>query len=98
MALLDQNDPTATDHRHMRPIDRTTGLWDGTALPLLVAIAIAIALIAMFYPSGDGRVGDTNNAGSPVQTVTPSPSPSTSPTVPTPTPTTEPRPTQAPIR
>jgi hypothetical protein len=69
-----------------------------TLLPLLLAAAIAALLIAMLYPGDRGRVGDTNNAGPSVQTVTPSPTPSTSPPIPTPTPTTEPRPTQAPIR
>jgi hypothetical protein len=68
-------------------------------MPLLLAAAIVVALIAMLYQSNDlSRVGDTNNAGPSVNTVMPSPAPSTSPTVPTPTPTTEPRPTQAPIR
>ncbi len=68
-------------------------------MPLLLAAAIVVALIAMLYQSNDlSRVGGTNSAGPPVNTVMPSPTPSTSPTVPTPTPTTEPRPTQAPIR
>ena len=63
-------------------------------MPLLLAAAIVVALIAMLYQSNDlSRVGDTNNAGPSVKTVMPSPSPSTSPAVPTPTPT-----TQAPIR
>jgi hypothetical protein len=68
-------------------------------MPLLLAAAIVVALIAMLYQSNDmSRVGDANNAGQSVNTVIPSPTPSTSPPVPTPTPTTEPRPTQAPIR
>jgi hypothetical protein len=72
---------------------------NGSALlPLILAAAIVVALITMFYPGNNGRVGDTNNAGPSVKTVTPSPSPSTSPPVPNPTPTTEPRPTQAPIQ
>jgi hypothetical protein len=68
-------------------------------VPLLLAATLVIALIAMLYQSNDlPRVGDTNNAGPSVTTMTPSPSPSTSPAVPTPTPTTGPRPTQAPIQ
>ena len=68
-------------------------------MPLLLAAAIVVALIAMLYQSNDlSRVGDTNNAGPSVGTVMPSPSPSTSPAVPTPMPTTDPRPTQSPIR
>jgi hypothetical protein len=100
MALYDRpHDPAATDPRHPVPIDRPSfGLWGGTALPLIIAAGIVIAMIVMLYPSGGGRVGDTTNAGPSVQNVNPSPSPSTSPVVPTPTPTTEPRPTQAPIR
>jgi hypothetical protein len=87
---LDPSDPNYVD----RP-----SAFGGTLLPLILAAAIAVAVIAMFYPrTTTDRVGDTNNAGSPVQTVTPSPSPSTSPALPTPNPTTEPRPTQAPIR
>ena len=73
--------------------------YDGSALlPLILAAAVVVALIIMFYPDTSSRVGDTNSAGLSVQTVTPSPSPSTAPLVPTPLPTTEPRPTQAPIR
>ena len=54
-------------------------------MPLLLAAAIVVALIAMLYQSNDlSRVGDTNNAGPSVETVMPSPSPSTSPAVPTP--------------
>ena len=72
--------------------------YDGSALlPLILAAAIVVALITMFYPGTGSRVGDTSNAPA-VQTVTPSPTPSTSPMVPTPNPTAEPRPTQAPIR
>ena len=92
-----------------RPHDRITpGAPDGHSrrphpgnmlMPLLLAAAIVVALIAMLYQSNDmSRIGDTNNVGQSVNTVIPSPTPSTSPPVPTPTPTTEPRPTQAPIR
>ena len=73
--------------------------YDGSALlPLILAAAIVVALITMFYPGTGTQVGNTNNAGPAVTTVTPSPTPSTSPMVPTPNPTAEPRPTQAPIR
>ena len=68
-------------------------------VPLALAAAVALAVIAMMYPrTTTDRTGDTTNTGPSVQTVTPSPSPSTSPPVPTPSPTTEPRPTQAPIQ
>lgn len=65
---------------------RSTPFGRNNMLPLLVAAAIAVALIAMMYPrTTTERVGDTTNTGPSVQTVTPAPSP-----------TTEPRPTQAP--
>ena len=69
------------------PNDRRSAPFGrSNVLPLIVAAAIAVALIAMMYPrTGTERVGDTNNAGPSVQTVTPAASP-----------TTEPRPTQAP--
>jgi hypothetical protein len=71
-------------------------LWIGNLIPILLAAAVVLIVIAMAYqrPTTE-RVGDTN-AGPSVQTVTPAPTPSTSPAVPTPNPTTEPRPTQAP--
>ena len=68
------------------PLRRSTPFGRNNVLPLLVAAAIAVALIAMMYPrTSTDRVGDTTNTGASVQTVTPAPSP-----------TTEPRPTQAP--
>jgi hypothetical protein len=89
----DRITPGAPDAHSRRP---QTG---NVLMPLLLAAAIVVALIAMLYQSNDlSRVSDTNNAGPSVKTVMPSPSPSTSPTVPTPTPTTDPRPTQAPIQ
>ena len=67
------------------PVRRSTPFGRNNMLPLLVAAAIAVALIAMMYPrTSTDRVGDTNTGPS-VQTVTPAPSPAT-----------EPRPTQAP--
>lgn len=83
------------------PHDRSTpgSTAANMVLPLLLAAAIVIGLIALLYQSNDlSRLGDANNAGPSVKTVAPLPSPSTSPAVPTPTPITEPRPTQAPIR
>jgi hypothetical protein len=66
-------------------------------IPILLALAVVAAVIAMMYPrTATERVGDTTNTGPSMQTVTPAPSPSTSAVVPTPNPTTEPRPTQAP--
>jgi hypothetical protein len=58
----------------------------GNWLPLVVAAAIAVAMVAMFYPKSAPVVGDTTNAGpSMVQPVTPTPS--TAPAVaPTPVP------------
>ena len=68
------------------PVRRSTPFGRNNMLPLLVAAAIAVALIAMMYPrTTTERVNDTTNTGPSVQTVTPAPSP-----------TTEPRPTQAP--
>ena len=94
MTYNNEPDPRRT------PNDRQSGLFGrNNMLPLLVAAAIAVALIAMIYPrTSTDRVGDTTNTGPSVQTVTPTPSPSPAPTTdPTPSPTTEPRPTQAPI-
>ena len=85
---IDPNEPVAQG----RP-SASFGGW----LSLVFAVAVAAAVLAMFYqPTTTERVNDTNNAGPSVQTVAPTPSPSTSPAVPTPNPTTEPRPTQAP--
>ena len=68
------------------PVRRSTPFGRNNMLPLIVAAAIAVVLIAMMYPRTPAeRVNDTNNAGPSVQTVTPTPGP-----------TTEPRPTQAP--
>ena len=50
---------------------------------------IAILMIAIMYPGSEVRLGDTNNAGPSVKTVTPTPVPPTSPAAPNPT--TEPR-------
>jgi negative regulator of sigma E activity len=83
-------DPNAPEARD-RPA-ASVGGW----LPLVVATAVCLAVIAMVHPRvTTDRAGDTNNAG-PVQTVAPMPSPSTSPAVPTPNPAMEPRRTQAP--
>src|SRR5690606_18829703 len=77
---------------------RTFDSWGNSALPLIIIAAIVLALIAMFYPFGNGaRIGDTTNTGPSVKTVTPAPAPSTSPVVPSPNPTTEPRPPQTPV-
>jgi hypothetical protein len=96
MALYDKpHNPADDPLRGMR----SRSAPGSVALPLLLAAAVLIALLALFYPAGNApRVGDTNTAGPSANAVNPSPTPSTSPTVPTPTPTTEPRPTQAPIR
>ncbi len=84
---LNPNDPT-----RVGPPSRYGG-W----IPILLALAVVAAVIAMMYPrTATERVGDTTNTGPSMQTVTPAPSPSTSAVVPTPNPTTEPRPTQAP--
>jgi hypothetical protein len=74
-------------HTHAN-IERTTASGIGVAL-LFVAAVIGILMIAIYYPTSEGRVGDTNNAGPSVKTVTPTPMPPASPT--TPKPTTEPR-------
>jgi hypothetical protein len=67
------------------PVRRSTPFGRSNVLPLIVAAAVAIALIAlMLSRTATHRVDDTN-AGPSVQTMTPAPSP-----------TTEPRPTQAP--
>jgi len=96
MALYDRRfDPTDADRRHLsrRATPRLAG-----SLPLIIAAAIALLLIAMLYPrGGEQTIGDTNNAGPSVKAPTTQRAPSTSPAVPTPMPTTEPRPTQTPI-
>lgn len=95
MALYDHPHGRApADPRHGQRVAPAPVWYESTLLPLILAAAIVIALIAMFYPGSDGRVGDTNNAGPSVRTA-PAPSPSTSPAVPTPA--TDPRPTQGPI-
>jgi hypothetical protein len=94
MALYDK--PRDPRFDPMNPNLNERSRFATTTLPLIVAAAIAIVLIAMFFPGIRSPIGDTNNAGPAVTTVTPSPAPSTSPVVPTPNPTTEPRPTQAP--
>ena len=72
--------------RRNDPTPHSASAGRNNILPLIVAAAIAVALIAMMYPrTATDRVGDTTNTGPSVQTVTPAPSP-----------TTEPRPTQAP--
>ena len=96
MALSDRPFGRRPDPNRTDPLNRGQ-ILGGNLLPILLAAAAAVLLIALFYPSNEGRVGDTNNAGPSVQTMTPQPTPSTSPRVPTPTPTGEPRPTQAPI-
>jgi len=76
---------------------RTLDSWSNSAMPLIFAAAVVLALIALFYAFGDRtHVGDTNTGPS-VKTVAPAPAPSTSPAVPTPNPTTEPRPPQTPV-
>jgi len=78
---IDANDPVAQG----RP-SASFGGW----LPLVFAVAVAAAVLAMVYPRvTTDRTGDTTNTGPSVQTVVPKPSPSTSPAVPTPNPTTE---------
>ena len=96
MTHSNQRDPRRSPNDHA---GRSSLFGRNNMLPLILAAAIAVALIAMMYPrTTTERVGDTNNAGPSVKTVIPAPSPSTSPPVPTPSPTTEPRPTQAPIQ
>ena len=71
----------------------------GGWLPLALAAAVAIAVIAWMYSgTTTDRTGDTTNTAPSVQTVIPAPSPDTAVVEPTPSPTTEPRPTQAPIQ
>ena len=84
MALYDERRDPPLD-----PIDPSTPrtpLWVGNVIPIVLAAAVALLVIAMLLPaSTPNRVGDTTNTSPTVQTVTPAPSPST-----------EPRPTQAP--
>jgi hypothetical protein len=95
MALSDRPFGRRVDPDVSGPLDRKPGM--PALLPVLLAAAAAVLLIALFFPMS-GRVGDAASAGSSVQTVTPQLTPSTSPPVPTPRPTTDPRPTQAPIQ
>ena len=87
MALYDRPRDPRFDPLNPNLSDRSHYLT--TLLPLIVAAAIAIILIAMFLPGSSTRVSD--NAGPAVNTVAP-PTPSTSPMVPTPAPTTQPKP------
>ena len=62
---IDSNDPVARG----RP-SASFGGW----LPLVLSIAVVVAVLAMFYPSiTTERVNDTTNTGPSVQTVTPAP-------------------------
>jgi outer membrane biosynthesis protein TonB len=101
------------DSYYPTPSSHPSGSSDGQGIVLLLAVAIGVALIMMYYPDGDGRVGVINTA-SPTFKTPPPPSKSTLPAEPTPKPTTEPtpdpttepnpnpthesRPTQAPIQ
>ena len=76
------NDPRRTPNdpvRHSKPFGRSN------VLPLIVAAAVAVALIALMLPRTVTHPAGDTNAGPSMQTVTPARSP-----------TTEPRPTQAP--
>ncbi len=89
MALYDKSRDRRSDP--MNPNGHSSW-YGGTLLPLIVAAAIAVALIAMMFPRDGERSADTN-AGPSVETVAPSPAPTTAPAMPTPPATTEPRPT-----
>lgn len=82
MTYNNEPDPLRNPNDPLTPRRPTAyGSW----LPLALAAAVVLAIIAMMYPrTGQERAGDTN-AGPSVQTVTPAPSPQI-----------EPRPTQAP--
>ena len=76
MAYNNERDPRRNPNDPVRraPFGRNN------MLPLIVAAVIAVALIAMMYPrTTPEHVGETNNAGPSVQTVTPAPSPTTQP-------------------
>jgi len=90
MALYDRPHDRRYDYSRQ---PRTFDSWGSSAMPLIFAAAVVLALMALFYAFGDRtQVGDTNSGPS-VRTVTPS----TSPAVPGPNPTTQPRPTPAPV-
>jgi len=94
MALYDRPHDRRYDYSRQ---PRTFDSWGSSAMPLIFAAAVVLALMALFYAFGDRtQVGDTNSGPS-VKTVTPAPTPSTSPAVPGPNPTTQPRPTPAPV-
>jgi hypothetical protein len=85
---IDTNDPSLIDRRPSR-------YGGGSLLPLLLAAAIAVAIIAMFYPRSAPVVSDSTHPG-PSMAQPVEPTPSTAPTVaPAPVPS-DPRPTQAP--
>jgi hypothetical protein len=70
------------------------GMW----MPLLLAAAIVLGVVALVsHQSPTTTIGDTNTGPS-VKTVEPMPSPSPSPAVPTPNPTTEPPTTPPPAQ
>ena len=71
MALYDRS----RDQQQLDPIDpgyTRAPLWAGNMIPILLAVAVALIVIGMVYPRATTeRVGDRNNAGPSVQTVTP---------------------------
>jgi hypothetical protein len=78
------------------PLDPDLGRWTsssfaGAWLPLLVAVAVVVAIFALFMPTTNPWQGSKTNTGPSVRAVEPTPVPSTSPAIPTPNPTTEPR-------
>ena len=83
MTYNNEPDPLRNPNDPLTPRRPTAyGGW----LPLALAAAVVLAIMAWMYPrTPTDRVGDTTNTGPSVQTVTPTPSP-----------TAEPRPTQAP--
>ncbi len=82
------------DPYYPTPSSHPSGSSDGPGIVLLLAVAIGVALIMMYYPDGDGRVGVFYTASPTFKTPSP-PSESTLPAEPAQKPTTEPTPKPA---
>ncbi len=96
MALFNASRASTSDPNEPVALGRPTEYLGGW-LPLAFSAAVALAIMAMFYPGSSSVVGATQNGTSVMRALSPPPT-GTAGVSPLPSPTTEPRPTQAPIQ